>query len=448
MYVPEEESLRQELISRHHDDRLAGHFGVEKTLELLKRKFYWGSIAKDVKGYISTCDICQRVRVTRHRPYGEMQALPLPAGPWQEITMDFIVKLPPSKRGDSVSDSILVIVDRYTKMAKYFAVLETITAPQLAELFFDKIVTQYGTLKGIVTDRGSVFTSAFWSEVCFYAHVKRRLSTAFHLQTDGQTERQNQTLEHYLRVFCSTEQDDWAKLLPMAEFAYNNSYHSTIKSTPFQVMHNYDPSINYEDDTGDGIIEGEVPAAAERVRSIQDARIALEKSWASAAESHAKFYNKSHIPQSYNVGDLVMLSTQNLKQKRPKRKLSHRFIGPFLVLDAIGKQAYRLALLKTLLIHPVFHVSLLEPYKRREGDMEVPALPQPELINDQPEWEVEKILDRRMKKGKLEYKVKWSGYLEEYNQWIPKLDMEGLETMRKQFDTDTPARGRGRPKKV
>ncbi len=277
--------------------------------------------------------------------------------------------------------------------------------------------------------------------------MKRRLSTAFHPQTNGQTERQNQTLEHYLRVFYSTKQDDWAKLLLMAEFAYNNSYHSTIKDTPFHVFYNWNPSINYEDDTEDGIIEGEVPAAAERVRSIQDARIALEKSWASAAESHAKFYNKSHIPQSYNVGDLVMLSTQNLKQKRPKKKLSHRFIGPFLVLDAIGKQAYRLALPKTLPIHPVFHMSLLEPYKRRKGDTEVPALPLPELINDQPEWEVEKILNRRIKKGKLEYMVKWVGYPEEYNQWIPESDMEGLEEMRKQFDIDTPARGRGRPKK-
>ncbi len=148
------------------------------------------------------------------------------------------------------------------------------------------------------------------------------------------------------------------------------------------------------------------------------------------------------------MGDLVILLAQNLKQKRLKKKLLYRFIGPFLILDAIRKQAYRLALLKILLIYLVFYISLLEPYKRREGDTEVPALPLPKLINNQLEWEVEKILNRRITKGKLEYKVKWSGYLEEYNQWIPKLDIEGLKTIRKQFDTDTPTRGRGRPKKV
>ena len=200
LYVPPEESLRAELMKRHHDDMLAGHFGVEKTKELLSRKYFWPGISKSVQEYVASCPVCQRVKVPRHRPYGVMQALPQPHEPWMEITMDFITGLPPSKRGSNVFDSILVVVDRYTKMARYLPTNKTIDASQLAELFWTEIVCKFGTPSGIVTDRGSVFTSSFWSEVCYYAKVKRRLSTAFHPQTDGQTERQNQTLEHYLRV--------------------------------------------------------------------------------------------------------------------------------------------------------------------------------------------------------------------------------------------------------
>ena len=443
LYVPEELTLREELVKRHHDDPLAGHFGVDKTLELIARKFYWRSLAKEVKEYVATCDICQRVKVARHRPYGEMQALPQPAKPWEEITMDFIVKLPPSMRNDVAYDSILVIVDRYTKMAKYFPCLETINASDLADLFLNTILPSFGTPKGIVSDRGAVFTSAFWSAICYQAKIKRRLSTAYHPQTDGQTERQNQSLEHYLRVFCTEEQDNWAKILPFAEFAYNNSIHSSIGVTPFQAMYGWDPEIYNAEDS---ITEGEVPAAAERIKTIHNARAALEKRWQGVAESHAKFYNQNHTPKEYKVGDLVMLSTKYLRQKRPKKKLSHRYTGPFRVQDVVGKQVYRLFLPSDYQIHPVFHVSLLEPYQRRRGDTETPVLPNPELIDDQPEWDVEKILDRRRKNGRLEYLVRWAGYPQEYDQWEPEEHLEGAQALRQEYDSLKPIQGRGRPR--
>ena len=413
LYVPEEHSIRQELLKRHHDEPLAGHFGVEKTIELITRKFYWPRLAKDVKEYVATCDVCQRVKVTRHRPYGELEPLPVPAGPWQEISMDFVVKLPPSMRNNIAYDSILVVVDRYTKMAKYFPCMETMTAVDLADLFLDNILPLYGAPKGIVSDRGSIFTSAFWAAMCYHAKIKRRLSTAFHPQTDGQTERQNQSLEHYLRVFCSDEQDNWAKLLSFAEFAFNNSVHSTTGISPFNALYGFNPDIYYAEDS---IAEGEVPAAADRVQRIHNARAALEKRWQSVAQSYTKFYNQNHTPREYKVGDLVMLSTKYLRQKRPKKKLSHRFAGPFRIQDVVGKQAYRLFLPSDYSVHPVFHVSLLEPYQRRLGDVETPVLPHPELVDDTPEWEVEQILDRRRRKGKLEYLVRWVGYPEEYDQ--------------------------------
>ena len=416
LYVPEEASVREELLKRHHDDPLAGHFGVEKTSELIGRKYFWKSMKADVKEYVNTCDICQRVKVKRHRPYGELNALPIPSGPWKEITTDFITDLPPSKRNGSVYDSILVVVDRYTKMACYLPTTKKINALQLEELLMQEIFLKFGAPEGIVTDRGTVFTSAFWSEVCYQMQTKRRLSTAFHPQTDGQTERQNQTLEHYLRTYCSDKQNDWALLLPIAEFAYRQSQHSTIGCSPFKAMYGYDPVLELRPE--DEATEGEVPAAKERIKEIDSVRQELTKRWQGVLDSQAKFYNKNHQQQEFQQGDLVLLLAKNLKQKRPNRKLSDKAIGPFRVRRRIGKQAYHLWLPPAYRIHPVFHVSLLEPYKRRKGDTDIPEYPVPDLVDDDEIGDVEEILKKRTRKGVLEYLVRWVGYPKEYDQWI------------------------------
>ena len=192
--------------------------------------------------------------------------------------MDFITGLPPSSTGIGTAyDSILTIVDRYTKMAKYIPVRTTITAPQLAEVFISNIVRNFGTPDSIVTDRGSVFTSKFWSSLCYFIKARRRLSTAFHPQTDGQTERQNQTLEHYLRAYVDYTQDDWAKRLDMAEFAYNNSLNSTTKMTPFQAYAGFNPTLNRDVEVD--VRKGETPAARQRVETMQKDRAKLEKYW-------------------------------------------------------------------------------------------------------------------------------------------------------------------------
>ena len=368
---------------------------------------------KDVKAYIASCNVCQRVKVPRHRPYGELQVLPQLEGPWQQVTMDFITGLPPSKRRGCIYEAILVIVDRYTKMARYITTTKTVTAVELAELFYEEVICRFGVPKGAVSDRGSVFTSAFWSEMCYYLKMKRRLSTAFHPQTDGQTERQNQTLEHYLRCYCSEEQDNWTNLLPLAEFAYNNGTQASIGCSPFYAMYAYHPEVRFE-------VEGnsrkeEVPAAKDRVKIIYDICEALLQRWENVIKSQAKYYDAKHKPKTYNVGDLVMLSTKNLRQKRPSRKLSHKFIGPFRIQDLVRKQAYQLTLLLSYQIHNVFYVSHLEPYKRRHGDKSAPILQPPELVSDKEEYEVEEILDKRNYQKEFWYKVKWKGWPEEYN---------------------------------
>ncbi|KAA6412922.1 MAG: gag polymerase env [Lasallia pustulata] len=343
VYVPEEESVWAELLKRHHDDILAGHFGVERTLELVK--------------------------VPRHRPYGSLTLLPQPEGPWQQIAMDFITGLPSSKRKGIIYDAILVVIDCYTKMARYIPTTKTITAVDLAELFFEEIIYK---------------------------------------------------------------QDNWTALLPLAEFAYNNGTQSSLGCSPFYALYGYHPQVQFH--VGDNARKEEVPAAKERVKHVHDIHEALEQRYQNVVKMQAKHYDAKHKPQTYNVGDLIMLSTKNLRLKRPSRKMSHKFIGPFRIKDLIGTQAYRLTLPSTYQIHDVFHVSYLEPYNRRQGDGSTPTLQPPELMDDGEEYEVEEILDKTKHRKEIWYKVKWKEWLKEYDQWVHESDMEGAQDLRSEYN--------------
>jgi transposase InsO family protein len=371
--------------------------------------------------------------VKRHATYGELQPLPLPKGPWQQLTMDFMSGVPPSKWNGKVYDALLVIIDRYTKMALYIPVTKKLTAAELADLLLDRVVARFGTLLGIVSDRDSRFTSAFWSDLCYFAKIKRRLSTAFHPQTDGQTERQNQTIQEYLRAFCSENQASWTQLLAVAEFAYNNSKHSSTGISPFMAMYSYNLEIRF--DVEDDVQEERVPAAKERIETLYNLREKLADRWEKAVESQAKHYNKRHIPMKFNKGDLVLVSTRNLSLKTPSRKLAARSMGPFRVLEPVGSLAYLIQLPANCKIHPVFSVSLLEKYHSRAGEGEQPEiLPPPEIIDGEEEWEVEEILDSKNKGKAKKYLVKWVGYPTDFNQWVPAADLANAPDMLKSYE--------------
>ena len=185
-FVPE--VIWTEIISWHHDDPLAEHFGIDKTKDLVGRKYYWPSLRRDIEAYVKGCGVCLGSKAVRHKPYGDLQSLPVPTHRWKDLSMDFVTGLPISTdwKGDSY-DSILVIVDRLTKMVHYEPVKVTIDAPGLAEVILDVVVRHHGLPDSIVSDRGSLFTSKFWSSLCYFLGIKRRLSTAFYYQTDGQT---------------------------------------------------------------------------------------------------------------------------------------------------------------------------------------------------------------------------------------------------------------------
>jgi len=218
IWVPNKEGIRTNLIRQHHDIPQAGHGGTAKTTEVLQRKYYWPHMRDTIKQYVKNCDICQRTKVVRDAPYGLMKPNEAPDRPWKLISMDFITDLPKSE----VDDAILIVIDRLTKMAHFLPCTKEMDARQFSELFMREIFRLLGLPKDIITDRGSIFTSDLWQETTKQLGIERRLSTAFHPQTDGQTERTNSTLEQYLRAYVNYQQDNWKELLPVAEFAYNN----------------------------------------------------------------------------------------------------------------------------------------------------------------------------------------------------------------------------------
>ena len=417
LYVLPEGGARAEVLWSNHDNLLMGHFGYARTLELIQRKYYWPHMAKEIKVYMKSCTACQQAKPTHHKPYRELQSLQQPWGPYTNILMDFIIGLPPSKCRSKAYNSILVIMDRYTKMACYVTVRSDIDTPGLAAVFVQKFVLAGpGIPDSIVSDRGSVFTLTFWSAVCYHLKVCRRLSTAFHPQTDGQMERQNLTLEQYLQAYIAYQQDDWVEWLPLAKFAYNNSWQSTTGELLFYLLMGQNPQFN-DDVTKIPDHSPKVPAVTNRLRPLLQAREALEQHWEAAITKQVEFYNKMVKPRSYSKGDLILLSAAHINTIHPSKKLDWKFHSPFRIAKMVGARVYHMELGKRLhFIHDVFHISLLEPFWQRASE-EDPE-PEPIEVNDQMEWEVDEVLDSWWQKNRgLQYLLQWKGYSDLHDTW-------------------------------
>lgn len=193
--------LRTDILRLRHDSPPAGHPGRRRTLTSVKRDYSWPGIATYVRKYVAACDVCGRIKTPRHKPFGLLQPLDIPLRPWQALTMDFIVKLPRSHG----YDSIWVVCDRLTRYAHFVPCNETLDAPGLAWLFLDRIVRYHGIPDSIISDRGSTFVSQFWRELARHLQTELKHSTAYHPQTDGLTERTNQTLETYLHAYVLSQ---------------------------------------------------------------------------------------------------------------------------------------------------------------------------------------------------------------------------------------------------
>jgi hypothetical protein len=382
---------------------------------------------------VKKCDICNKIRAARHKPYGLLQPLPVAEQPWSSVTMDFITKLPLSKDPTTGTkyDSILTVVDRLTKWSYFFPYKETWSAEQLADVVFRHIASVHGWPKEWITDRDTKFASKFWQALMTRLGVKSKLSTAYHPQTDGQTERLNAIVEQYLRAFVNFQQDDWVVLLPAAQLAYNTTPTETTKVTPFFANFGFEPDLRQGPEVA-------VPRAAVKAERMHAVHGMLREELEFVRNRMKKFYDKGRLEgPRLERGDMVYLISRNLRTKRPSRKLDFKKIGPFEIDKKVSDNNFRLKVPATMRLRTnVFHISLLEPApKTARPDTTV------EAEDEEEEWDVEGILDSRITDGQLEYLVKWLDFGPEDNSWEPATNLHCPEKVQ-EFHQRNPDRPR------
>ncbi|QRV87030.1 Retrotransposable element Tf2 protein [Ceratobasidium sp. AG-Ba] len=405
IWIPNNKAVRKLVIESRHDNIAAGHPGQFRTYELLYRKYVWASMKKSVNDYVANCESCIRNKHSNQVPPGLLNPIEAPDKPWEEITFDLITGLPVSEG----FTAILTVVDRLTKMVHFIPTTNEANGVDVANLFLTYVWKLHGLPRKTISDRGPQFTSQFLKQLHKRLDIKPSFSTAYHPQTDGQTERLNQVVELYLRHYVSHRQDDWVGLLPLAEFAYNNGTNASTGKTPFFANYGFHPKFAVGDKEGQGLM-----IADDHAEWLQKGYDELKAALTVSQERMKEYYDRKHrAPENIKVGDHVWLDNRNIQSQRPACKLSAKRIGPFKVLAKIGKHAFKLELPHTLKIHPVFPIALLslkkeDPYGRE------PPQPPPEVTPEGDiEYEVEQVQDSRRHRGKIQYYVKWLGY----NEW-------------------------------
>ncbi|GJS03754.1 putative CCCH-type zinc finger family protein [Tanacetum coccineum] len=357
-------SLRFEIIKETHEGGLGGHFGRDKTVALLKDRFFWPKMMKDVNHYILRCRICHLAKSTSHNT-GLYTPLPVPSAPWEDVSMDFVMGLPQTQRK---KDSIMVVVDRFSKMAHFVPCSKTMDATNIADLYFKEVVKLHGIPKTITSDRDPKFVGHFWRTLWRKLGTKLQFSSAYHPQTDGQTETVNRSLGNLLRCLVGDNIRQWDLVLPQAEFAYNRSCSQTTGKSPFEVVYGCNPlspldlvplPIN-STYSGDG---------DERARAVKELHEKVKLKIEKQNQRYAKQANKHRKAAIFKEGDLVWVHMS--KERFPPgrhAKLQQRGDGPFKIVQCMGNNAYKVELPGHHRVSATFNVKDLSPY---HGENEV-----------------------------------------------------------------------------
>ncbi|KAI3773906.1 hypothetical protein L1987_48445 [Smallanthus sonchifolius] len=402
MWIPKIGELRAKILDEGHKSRYSIHPGTNKMYQDLKKEYWWPGMKNDVTEYVSKCLTCSLVKAEHQKPCGKIQPLPIPEWKWEEITMDFITKLPRTAKGN---DTIWVIVNRLTKSAHFLPIRETSSSERLAEIFIKEVK----------------FNEAMGTRL--------NISTAYHPQTDGQSKRTIQTLEDMVRACIIDFGGSWDSHLPLAEFSYNNSYHSTIGMPPFEML--------YGRKCRTPVCWGEIGqkdfASLEVVKATSEKFDQIKARMKAAKDRHKSYADKRIRDLEFQVGDIVLLKVSPWKgiiRFRKRGKLSPRFVGPFKILARVGQVAYRLDLPVELSgIHPTFHVSHLRncladdtahiPYEEIEVDNSLNYVEEPIAILDRAE--------KRLRNKSIPLvKIQWKHRKVSEATWEKEDEMRGL----------------------
>lgn len=368
--------LRGKLIAQAHDEPTAGHADHKKTLATIRRQYWWKGMGKTVKNYVRSCITCQRIKSSTQAPAGLLQPHLVPPRPWAHVSMDLITDLPPSKAYDGqVYDSIVTFVDMLTKEAVFVRARKAMDAVQLAKIFMDHVFAKKGLPRKLVSDRDTRIDSDFWRTLFTSLGTNLNLSTAFHPETDGQTERTHRTIEQILRAMVSPHHQDWADWLPVAEFAYNNHDHSSTGYSPFYANKGYHP------DTPASLVFPSslaTPAGTmDFLEHLWDIHDCIRMELDLVKKRQAEYANRSRREVTYKAGDRVFLSSQDITLALyPSSKFRPRWLGPFTIKAQVSPVSFKLDLPSSIQAHPVFHTSRLKPFSPSDESM-FPDRPQP-----------------------------------------------------------------------
>jgi Integrase zinc binding domain len=399
-HLSNDPDTRRQAVRELHDTPAAGHPEIANMWELVRQHYERPKLRQFVEEYIKGCPKCQETKTNIHHTKAPLQRLDtaIDKGPFQLVSMDLITDLPKSDK----FDSILTIVDQgCSKAAKFIPCHKTIDRLGVAHKYLKHLVPWFGIPKQIISDRDPRFTSHFSRTLCNSLGINQNLSTAFHPQTDGQTEWMNAWVEQYLRAWTTGRQNNWAKMLPIAEYAHNFWRHDVTRCSPHELLIGIKLQVHVK------FLSEDVPASADRSKTLEDTRKEVQ-----TLLEHQQ-QKGSRKPTEMKVGDQVWLEGKNLHVKGTRKLVPKRY-GPYKIKDKIGTIAYRLDLPSSMKIHDVFHVNLLFPYKETEAYGSAYMRPPPDLISNEEEYEVEFIRDARHKRrGQgLQYLVHWKTSLQ------------------------------------
>ena len=393
IWVPDSDNLRLRILLNCHDHPISGHYGQNKTLDLVRRNYTWPNVRTFIKDYCKSCTACARSKAPRHKPYGNLRQLPIPDKPWNSISMDFIEQLPSSEG----FTAILVVIDRLSKQAIFIPTYNTITSMQLAQLFVLHVFSKHGVPSHVTSDCGMEFISHFFRSLGKALDMKLHFTSGYHPEGDGQTKCTNPTLEQYIRIYCNYQQDNWRQLLPLTEFAYNNAPSTTTGISPFFANKGYHLNITVHPERN--------LSSAHTKEFIVDLDKLHQELRTQIAEAQ-KFYqgpaDARRTPAlDFKVGDKVFVKAKHFHTTQPSKKLSKKNLGPFEIITQVGRASFTLRLPDQLrAVHPVFHISQLEPETPNTipNRVQPPPPPPPIEVDDDFEYEIFEILDSKIDK--------------------------------------------------
>lgn len=295
--VPPDPEMQKKIVNALHASPIGGHSGYHVTYQKVKSLFVWTRMKQMIQDIVAQCQICQMAKAERVKYPGLLQPLPIPQFAWQVVTMDFIEGVPKSHS----YNCIMVVVDKFSKYAHFVLLSHPFTALKVALSYMDNVYKLHGLPEAIVSDRDKIFTSALWQELFRLAGTQLKMSTSYHPQTDGQTERVNQCLEAYLRCFVHACPQKWKDWLALAEFWYNTSYHSSLEKTPFEILYGQQPRHLGTDVVESCAIPDLNTLLAERKIMVQ----LLQQQLTRVQQSQKHQADKNMTERSFEVGELV-----------------------------------------------------------------------------------------------------------------------------------------------